>query len=277
MALACGENVCAAVCALQCACCSVCAAVCALQCVCCSVCAAVCVLQCVRCSVRAAVCVLQCACCSVCAAVCVLQCVCCSVRAAVCMCAAVCVLQCVLQCEITPYSACCDSNHHVKLWPTHINGTYVPMCVPMYVPMYVCAYVRTYVCFTCMYVCVFQISTHVLYVRMCVSNIHTCTVCTYVCTHVGVGNVCSYAEMSIRRHGDPRWNTFGPGGGGEGSSVPRPSAAEQGEMGKTEMSLLQFKVRTALQTQQTLHSVHRHSILRNHTSIDTYIRTYVRI
>jgi autophagy-related protein 9 len=57
----------------------------------------------------------------------------------------------------------------------------------------------------------------------------------------GVGNVCSYAEMSIRRHGDPRWNTFGPGGGGEGSSVPRPSAAEQGEMGKTEMSLLQFK------------------------------------
>ena len=119
--------------------------------------------------------------------------------------------------------------------------------------MYIRMYVRMCLCVClCMCLCMY---VHT-YVRMCVS--HVCTYvcfkylhmyCMYVRTHVGVGNVCSYAEMSIRRHGDPRWNTFGPGGGGEGSSVPRPSAAEQGEMGKTEMSLLQFKVRTALQTQ----------------------------
>ena len=62
-----------------------------------------------------------------------------------------------------------------------------------------------------------------------------------LCTAVGVGNVCSYAEMSIRRHGNPRWNTFGGGGGGD--SVPHPSQPEQAELGKTEMSLIQFKVR----------------------------------
>ena len=62
-----------------------------------------------------------------------------------------------------------------------------------------------------------------------------------LCAAVGVGNVCSYAEMSIRRHGNPKWNTFGGGDGGD--SVPRPSEPEQAELGKTEMSLIQFKVR----------------------------------
>ena len=52
----------------------------------------------------------------------------------------------------------------------------------------------------------------------------------------GVGSVCSYAEMSVQRHGHPGWSVF------PDASMPRPTQIEQAELGKTEMSLVNFKV-----------------------------------
>ena len=51
----------------------------------------------------------------------------------------------------------------------------------------------------------------------------------------GVGDVCSYAEMDIRRHGNPGWSVFP-------ESRPMSTQVEQAEMGKTEMSLVHFQV-----------------------------------
>ncbi|XP_060575808.1 autophagy-related protein 9A-like [Ruditapes philippinarum] len=48
---------------------------------------------------------------------------------------------------------------------------------------------------------------------------------------VGVGDVCSFAQMDIRKHGNPQWTN------GEESQA---SQKEQGEDGKTEMSLMHF-------------------------------------
>ena len=62
-----------------------------------------------------------------------------------------------------------------------------------------------------------------------------CIYCTHVCACAGVGDVCSYAEMNIRRHGNPGWSVFP-------ESRPMSTQVEQAEMGKTEMSLVHFQV-----------------------------------
>ena len=49
----------------------------------------------------------------------------------------------------------------------------------------------------------------------------------------GVGDVCSFAEMNVRKHGQPEWLS------GSGS---RASQYEQAQLGKTEISLVQFSV-----------------------------------
>ena len=47
--------------------------------------------------------------------------------------------------------------------------------------------------------------------------------------------MCSYAEMDIRRHGNPGWSVFP-------ESRPMSTQMEQAELGKTEMSLVHFQV-----------------------------------
>ena len=49
----------------------------------------------------------------------------------------------------------------------------------------------------------------------------------------GVGDVCSFAEMNIRKHGHPEWLSDG---------VTRANTYEQAELGKTEISLMNFSV-----------------------------------
>ena len=46
--------------------------------------------------------------------------------------------------------------------------------------------------------------------------------------------MCSYAEMDIRRHGNPGWSVFP-------ESRPMSTQMEQAELGKTEMSLVHFQ------------------------------------
>ena len=50
----------------------------------------------------------------------------------------------------------------------------------------------------------------------------------------GVGDVCSFAEMNVRKHGNPEWLSDG---------VTRANQYEQAELGKTEISLMHFSVR----------------------------------
>lgn len=47
----------------------------------------------------------------------------------------------------------------------------------------------------------------------------------------GVGDVCSFAEMNPKKHGHPDWQT---------PQMTRAGQYEQGELGKTELSLIQF-------------------------------------
>ena len=49
----------------------------------------------------------------------------------------------------------------------------------------------------------------------------------------GVGDVCSFAEMNVRKHGQPEWLAAG---------VTRANKYEQAQLGKTEISLVQFSV-----------------------------------
>ena len=65
---------------------------------------------------------------------------------------------------------------------------------------------------------------------------HANTLKEVLTLYVGVGDVCSYAEMDIRRHGNPGWSVFP-------ESRPMSTQMEQAELGKTEMSLVHFKVR----------------------------------
>lgn len=56
----------------------------------------------------------------------------------------------------------------------------------------------------------------------------------------GVGDVCSFAEMNVRKHGQPEWLTDG---------VSRANLYEQAQLGKTEISLLHFSVSVLFQLQ----------------------------
>ena len=50
----------------------------------------------------------------------------------------------------------------------------------------------------------------------------------------GVGDVCSFSQMDIKRHGNPDWMSFGMTTG---------SQLDQAEHGKTELSLINFSIR----------------------------------
>lgn len=49
----------------------------------------------------------------------------------------------------------------------------------------------------------------------------------------GVGDVCSFAQLDVRRHGHPEWLS---------ADVSDAAEREQAENGKTELSLLHFSV-----------------------------------
>ena len=49
-----------------------------------------------------------------------------------------------------------------------------------------------------------------------------------------MGDVCSFSQMDIKRHGNPDWMSFGMTTG---------SQLDQAEHGKTELSLINFSIR----------------------------------
>lgn len=63
---------------------------------------------------------------------------------------------------------------------------------------------------------------------------------------VGVGDVCSFAQMDVRRHGNPDWQAVAVGGGQDTAKVepeapkPKTNPYSRAESGKTEMSLIHF-------------------------------------
>merc|ERR1719186_2537438 len=60
---------------------------------------------------------------------------------------------------------------------------------------------------------------------------------------VGVGDVCSFAQMDVRRHGNPSWqvgNNKEEAAEGDVSVQPKTNTYTQAEDGKTEMSLIHF-------------------------------------
>jgi len=58
---------------------------------------------------------------------------------------------------------------------------------------------------------------------------------------VGVGDVCSFAQMDVRRHGNPEWQQKGFAHPAGNQNPPaEPTAYSKAEDGKTEMSLLHF-------------------------------------
>ena len=59
---------------------------------------------------------------------------------------------------------------------------------------------------------------------------------------VGVGDVCSFAQMDVRRHGNPAWqlDTAAPDTAPVSEAVARTNGYTQAEDGKTEMSLVHF-------------------------------------
>ncbi|XP_023344796.1 autophagy-related protein 9A [Eurytemora carolleeae] len=58
---------------------------------------------------------------------------------------------------------------------------------------------------------------------------------------VGVGDVCSFAQMDVRRHGNPGWQA-GQTSQQEIQPVAKTNQYTQGEDGKTEMSLVHFTI-----------------------------------
>ncbi|XP_026730706.1 autophagy-related protein 9A, partial [Trichoplusia ni] len=55
---------------------------------------------------------------------------------------------------------------------------------------------------------------------------------------LGIGDVCSFAQLDIRRHGHPDWHTAGKAKASNGNTQ-----YDQGEGGKTELSLVAFSCR----------------------------------
>lgn len=58
---------------------------------------------------------------------------------------------------------------------------------------------------------------------------------------VGVGDVCSFAQMDVRKHGNPDWHVT-KSAGDNTNDLPNTNQYTQGEHGKTELSLIHFTV-----------------------------------
>ena len=59
---------------------------------------------------------------------------------------------------------------------------------------------------------------------------------------VGVGDVCSFAQMEVRRHGNPAWQAEENNSQHEIAPLAKTNHYTQGEDGKTEMSLVHFTI-----------------------------------
>uniref|UniRef100_H2YCX5 Autophagy-related protein 9 n=1 Tax=Ciona savignyi TaxID=51511 RepID=H2YCX5_CIOSA len=55
----------------------------------------------------------------------------------------------------------------------------------------------------------------------------------YTVDIAGVGDVCSFAQLNVNKHGDPQWQT---------ESSHKPSFKDQADDGKTELSLMHFAI-----------------------------------
>lgn len=81
---------------------------------------------------------------------------------------------------------------------------------------------------------------------------------------VGVGDVCSFAQMDVRKHGNPDWQ--GPEAQQQQPASPAPDQYTQAEDGKVELSLMHFTVtnpswRPPPEGQQFVETIQRESTI----------------
>ncbi|KAJ6633195.1 Autophagy-related protein 9A [Pseudolycoriella hygida] len=85
---------------------------------------------------------------------------------------------------------------------------------------------------------------------------------------VGVGDVCAFAQMDVRKHGNPAWqptNSADPEVGEVLTPLPTGNQFAQGEQGKTELSLVHFTLtnpgwKMPTEAKQFVHSIKRHAM-----------------
>lgn len=63
----------------------------------------------------------------------------------------------------------------------------------------------------------------------------------YTAEVAGVGDVCAFSMMNLRKNGNPAWRS--PGSPSSDKPTPKLPQVDQAEDGKVEMSLLSFSVR----------------------------------
>lgn len=82
----------------------------------------------------------------------------------------------------------------------------------------------------------------------------------------GVGDVCSFAQMDVRKHGNPDWQVTAS----KEEKMPRPNACHtnqytQGEHGKTELSLVHFTMtnphwKMPTEAREFVHGLRKHAL-----------------
>lgn len=85
---------------------------------------------------------------------------------------------------------------------------------------------------------------------------------------VGVGDVCSFAQMDVRKHGNPDWQPTHSTTDDVAELLTPPCKSnqyEQGEHGKTELSLVHFTLtnpqwRMPVESKQFVHGIRRHAM-----------------
>lgn len=82
---------------------------------------------------------------------------------------------------------------------------------------------------------------------------------------IGVGDVCSFAQMDVRKHGNPDWQITSSGGKEDFSPTVETNQYTQGENGKTELSLVHFTMtnptwKMPLEAKQFVKGIRKHAI-----------------
>jgi autophagy-related protein 9 len=82
---------------------------------------------------------------------------------------------------------------------------------------------------------------------------------------IGVGDVCSFAQMDVRKHGNPDWQVTSSCGKDQFTPTVETNQYTQGEHGKTELSLIHFaftnpKWKMPVEAKQFVKGIRKHAI-----------------
>lgn len=82
---------------------------------------------------------------------------------------------------------------------------------------------------------------------------------------IGVGDVCSFAQMDVRKHGNPDWQVTSSCGKDQFTPTVETNQYTQGENGKTELSLVHFTLtnptwKMPVEAKQFVKGIRKHAI-----------------